>query len=138
MTVITGPPCSGKSTYARTHAKPGDIVIDFDTLCQALGSPVPHDHPDHVRAVAITMRRFAINAAVREHKRGATVWIVDSNIRLRRQMYEGAGAEIVVMGADKDELHKRADTERPELWHELIDRWTPDSEELPVKASRRW
>lgn len=32
ITVVTGPPCSGKSTYVRTHARPGDIIVDFDAI----------------------------------------------------------------------------------------------------------
>jgi predicted kinase len=30
LTVVTGPPCAGKTTYVRNNAKPGDIIIDFD------------------------------------------------------------------------------------------------------------
>lgn len=30
--LITGPPASGKSTYVRDHAKPGDAIIDLDLL----------------------------------------------------------------------------------------------------------
>lgn len=34
LTVITGAPCSGKSTYLGQHARPDDIVIDFDAIAQ--------------------------------------------------------------------------------------------------------
>ena len=40
--VITGPPCSGKSTYVREHAQDGDVLVDFDAIAQALGSAVAH------------------------------------------------------------------------------------------------
>ena len=36
--VVTGPPCGGKSTYVREHAKPGDFVIDLDRLALAITS----------------------------------------------------------------------------------------------------
>lgn len=117
LTVITGPPCSGKSTYLREHAQPGEIVIDFDALTQALGSPNPHDHSDPIRAVTIDMRRAAIRSAIQQHERGATVWIVDCNPESRM-----AGAEVVSLSADPAELHRRASAERPAMWHELIDR----------------
>ena len=138
ITVVTGPPCSGKSTYVRTHAKPGDIVIDFDTLAQALGSPVPHDHSPQVRNVIIRMRRAAIDTAL--NQRGIDVWIVDCNISPERlAAYKRAGAVIRAMTADADELHRRATAERPALWHRLIDGWSPPAGAEPVvTASREW
>lgn len=121
LTVVMGAPCSGKSTYVREHAAPGDIVIDFDVLAQALGSPDAHDHPTHIRMVTIDMRRTAIASAVQQHYAGHTVWIVDINPGERMPAYRRAGAEFVTMEASREELHARADRERPERWHSLID-----------------
>lgn len=129
LTVVTGPPCSGKSTWAREHHRPGDILIDFDVLAQALGSPTPHDHPDPVRWVTIAARRAAINSAIIQHERGATVWVVHSRIsaqELRR--YHEARADIVTLDVDRAELHRRASTQRPDRWHRLIDDWHPEAE----------
>lgn len=123
LTVITGPPCSGKSTYAREHARPGDIVIDYDLIAQALGSPDSHDHPYAIRRTAIIARRAAIGAAIEAHHTGTTVWIIDSDPpRSRLHTYRQAGAQFVNLTADPAELHRRADAERPARWHELIDR----------------
>lgn len=128
LTVVTGPPCSGKSTYAREHHKPGEILIDFDTLAQALGSPTPHDHPDPVRWVTIAARRAAINSAIIQHERGATVWVVHTSISAQEmRRYTEARAEIVTLDVDPDELHRRAAVDRPERWHRLIDSWQPEA-----------
>lgn len=121
LTVVMGAPRSGKSTYVREHTKPGDIVIDFDVLAQALGSPDPHDHNQEIRMVTIDMRHIAIASAIQAHLRGHTVWIVDINPDMRLQAYQRAGAKFVTMTADRAELHRRADAERPSRWHELID-----------------
>jgi hypothetical protein len=132
LTVVTGPPCSGKSTYAWSKAQPGDVVIDFDRIAQALGSGSPHDHPDPVRWVAIAARRAAVNAAITQHHRGATVWIVHTRIPQQdMDRYLRAGADVVTLDVDRDELHRRADAERPGLWHKLIDEWTPVAPEQP-------
>lgn len=32
VVLITGPPCAGKTTYARAHAQPGDLVLDQDAM----------------------------------------------------------------------------------------------------------
>lgn len=121
LTVVMGAPCSGKSTYVREHANPGDIVIDFDVLAQALGSPDPHDHPKHVRMVCIDMRRTAIASAIQQHVQGHAVWIVDINPGERMAAYQRAAAEFVTMQASRAELHERAERERPQRWHSLID-----------------
>ena len=125
--VVTGPPCSGKSTYVREHAQPDDVVIDYDVLAQALGSSVHHGHATHFDAIVGKARWAAIKAALEASRTdGATVWIIDSCIpdyRLRH--YQQAGAEIITLDVDRAELHRRASRERPELWHRLIDDWAP-------------
>lgn len=136
ITVITGPPCSGKSTYARTHAQPGDIVIDFDLMAQAFGSSTPHDHPAATRHVTVMARRAAIAAALTVQS--ADVWIVDCNINSDRMAaYREHGARVVTMQVDARELHRRAGAERPMRWHALIDRWQP-LEGGEVVPSRAW
>ena len=66
--VVTGHVCSGKSTYVRNHAKPGDIVIDMDRIALALsveGTP-HHDYPRHVVDVVRAARLEAMDAAQQE------------------------------------------------------------------------
>jgi hypothetical protein len=140
LTVVTGPPCSGKSTYVRTHAQPGDVVIDFDNLAQAFGSTTRHGHSQAHQQVTIAARRAAIEVAIRWHHKGANVWIVDCKVSPKRaQAYADAQAEFVTLGADKVELHRRANAERPRRWHRLIEEWAPPPEASPsVAGSREW
>lgn len=138
ITVVTGPPCSGKSTYASERHRPGDILIDFDLLAQALGSPVPHEHPEPIRWVTMHARRAAIQQAIYQHKRGAKVWIVQTTLsRAELTRYHAVGAEIITLGGDPVELHARAERERPARWHELIDGWRPVRESRAVPIDRR-
>ncbi len=138
LTVVTGPPCSGKTTYVRTRARPGDIVIDFDTMAQAFGSPTPHDHSAETRHVTMMARRAAIDAAITVSGK-TDVWIVDCNITPHRmRAYRQAGANIVGLEADRGTLHARADRERPALWHKLIEGWVPPEGVGADAASRTW
>lgn len=87
--VVTGEPGAGKSTFVRDNAGPGDIVIDFDLLAQAIGSPVEHDHDDQYLHVARAMWRAARHSAVEST---ATVWLIHarpSDYRLKRYRREG-------------------------------------------------
>lgn len=128
VTVITGPPCSGKTTYVAKHKQAGDIVIDYDELAVALGSPVTHDHPEQIKAITRTARNAAIGAALRASRQGARVWIVDTAPgRDRRRTYRQAGAEVIHLTAPRAELHRRAtDAGRPARWHHYIDRHLGD------------
>jgi predicted kinase len=124
LTVITGPPCGGKTTYARQYAKPGDIVIDFDLIAQALGSLATHGHSDHIAAVASEARHAAIAEAIAQHRKGRRVWIVDTDPgERRRKQYAIAGARTVTCTAPPAELHRRASENRPPAWHNRIDQW---------------
>ena len=41
--VITGPPCAGKSTYAREQATLNDMVIDLDRIALSIAAEeTPH------------------------------------------------------------------------------------------------
>lgn len=137
LTVITGPPCSGKSTYLRQHAKPDDIRIDFDDIAQALGSPVRHGHSEAIGRIAVDTRNAAIASAIAWHHRGTRVWVIDTAPYPGRiAQYDEAGARWVRLTADPDELHRRADEGRPHQWHARIDQWLATSG-AEVPAMRR-
>lgn len=135
--VVTGPPCSGKSTYVQDHAKPGDITIDFDALATALGSSSSHGHDPLVWNLTLRVHRVATELALALAAK-TTVWIVDGQISPdSAALYRQHRAEIVTMTVGRQELHRRASAAgRPKIWHRLIDQWAAD---LPaVSGSREW
>lgn len=138
--MVTGPPCAGKSSHVQAHAATGDVVIDLDQLARALGSDHDHTHPPAVLRVARAARHAAIAAAIREHRRGAAVWVVDALPSAgRRQVYNDAAARYVHLDPGRAELHRRATAAgRPDWTHRQIDRWPgPDTTPTPV-TSRPW
>ena len=139
LTVITGPPCAGKSTHVRQHAKPGDVVVDFDLIAQAVGSPVSHGHDSQVAEVAAAAWSGAIREAIRQHKARHRVWIVDSRpCGWRADQYSQAGARFVHLAAEASELHRRADADgRPAAWHVRIDEFLAVGDPEP-KPPTRW
>lgn len=139
ITVITGAPCAGKSTYARQHATPGDTVIDFDVIAQALGSPVTHGHEKHHVEVAAAAWAAAIDRALKEHARAGRAWIVDTApIAYRRRRYTETGARVVHLTADRAELHRRADAGRPPAWHHRIDQYCDSSRDPAPHSKTSW
>lgn len=140
LTVVTGPPCAGKSTYVRERAAAGDVVIDYDQLARALGSDHTHDHPAAVRRVARAARHAAITEAIACHRSGATVWVVDSRPSpSRRVQYDRAGAIYVHLNPGRAELRRRAllDGRRPATLR-AIDTWADTGGPVPTTTSRPW
>lgn len=122
ITVITGPPCAGKTTYVRERAKPGDVVIDFDDIARALGSPEDHDHDPRVREITAAAWSAAIRRLVSEPGT-ITAWVIDSKPTTDRQDdYRRVRARTVALTAAAPELHRRADADgRSAAWHQRID-----------------
>lgn len=48
LTIVCGPPASGKTTYVQNHADPADLVIDLDEIGARLAGASPmHDWSRH-------------------------------------------------------------------------------------------
>lgn len=139
LTVVIGPPAAGKSTWVQEHAKPGDIVIDFDKLALALTIPGgdPHDHPPAVTGVARAARNAAIEVALK-HIRGVDVYLIHSNPGERRMaQYEAMGARIVTIDPGRDVVRERCKSERPSRMFAVIDEWYRDNAPGGSSGGRR-
>jgi hypothetical protein len=96
--VISGPPCSGKTTHINNNAKPNDIVIDMDKIAFALLPDGAQDYDDKVRKIAMMARKAAVQEAVyqMQGERQRTLWIIhtdpDGN---QRMAYRAMNARIV-------------------------------------------
>jgi hypothetical protein len=99
ITIVTGPPCGGKSTYIKDNARDGDIVIDMDELARALvkGDVNNHDYGDEVRAIARAARKGAAKQAlIAGQGNRLGVWIIHTDPPASdRANYKIAGARIV-------------------------------------------
>lgn len=120
VTVVSGPPCAGKSTYVTTHATPGDLVVDYDQLAEALGSPDTHDHPAALHPFVIEARE-AVLARLRRANHLHRAWLVTTSHTPERLV---AADEVIELDVDQAEAHRRARAAgRPAKWHDLIDEW---------------
>lgn len=126
ITVVTGPPCSGKTRYVNEHRSDGAVVVDLDAIARALGYPAEHvtwndQHP------AVTAAR-----GVRSHMVGlvqrrlySESWVIDATPHpTTLRIFERAGARVVRLDPGLDECRRRAIADgRDQSTLERIDAW---------------
>jgi predicted kinase len=118
ITVVTGAPCSGKSTHVAQHATTGDIVIDMDRIALALtvDGATHHDYDEKLRSVARAARNAAVKQAlsVAQGERYLNVWIIHTDPSANdRQMYRAMNARIMEIDPGKQICLERLGS-RPE------------------------
>lgn len=75
IVALCGPPCSGKTTLAHTLALPGDVVLDYDDMARAHGSPALWRHPERYRTMAEQDMQQRIAHAY-HHPGPGTAWVI--------------------------------------------------------------
>ena len=123
VTVVAGPPAAGKTTHVREHAQPGDVIIDFDHIANALsGQDVEnHEHASHIATIAKAARQAAIDTAI---KQDCTVWLIHAIPgEKKRAEYRSRGAKVITIDPGKDVVMKRIKTERPPRMAKVAAAW---------------
>lgn len=130
ITVVTGPPCAGKSFYVRDMALDGDIVVDMDLIAVALvvDDIEQHDYSDEVRSVARSARKAAVREALRVGQVSRrNVWIVHTRPTPEwLRIYRSVNARVKIVDPGRDVCLSRL-AERPKSQHvrtkKVIDEW---------------
>lgn len=125
--IISGAPCSGKSTLARALAGPGDLVLDRDDMARRLGSPRLWMHEYRYGVAAEQWMQ-------RELRRLA--WGIEGNAYVvrclareqdRRELAAILKAEVRVLDPGEEEcVHRAVVSYRPHGTIEGIRQWYRD------------
>ena len=109
--IVTGAPCSGKSTYVAKNAAEGDVIVDYDKIAVAIGSSKPHDAVGHIRSAAFKARE-AIISYLLDNSDNAEGWIIHTKpTQEQTEAYENAGAEFITIEATMEECLERAEAD---------------------------
>lgn len=120
--VVSGPPCSGKTTFVSRNRAEGDVVIDMDAIAQALGFGQAHGASGSYLRVALAARAGAIAEVLRKR---CGAWIIHTQPSPEDvARYESCGAVLHVLDPGIDECLRRAEADaRPDGTADAIRKW---------------
>jgi hypothetical protein len=120
ITLVCGPPGAGKSTYVQDHAQANDLIVDYDLIGHALGSPDRHTHQS-IHPVINAARNAVLTQIRRADHRAAAVWIVSTNPNAAAIFPHH---HLVYLNPGRDVAYQRAaDGGRTGQALDLIDKW---------------
>lgn len=132
LTIVCGPPASGKSTYVGERAAPDDLVIDLDCIASQISGEPPHgwDRGRWLNA-ALYRRNDMLGSLSRPSKFSAAWFIVDEPKARHRDWWDQVlgPKQIVVIEADERQCLANAakdegrDLDRVEM---IATRWWVD------------
>lgn len=110
--LITGAPCSGKTTFARERMSAGDIILDVDDIWQQVTGLPRYVKPD--KAKNIVLQTFEAQADMIKRRVGnwyQAFVIIGKQAALKadrqRKAQEIDATEVVIMDTTKDECLQR-------------------------------
>lgn len=130
LSILCGPPCSGKTTYIRERAKPEDIVIDLDTIMMTLDPNYRHwtnGIYDSLLHKAVRVRN-ALLGSLQRRTSGKAWFIVSAPTEAEREWWHGKlGGEVILLHPGVAECKRRAINRGTPLATEGIERWERSS-----------
>lgn len=145
VTIVCGPPGSGKTTYVRERMRWGDLVVDLDAIFVAISGLGWYEKPECLLPFAAEARD-ALLARLGQPSEVRHAWVIMSGARradrqrLRSQLH-GTVVVLEVPGTEcmrRIALDERRATMAP-LWKDLVDRWwreyEPDDADERIRPS---
>ena len=129
LTIVTGPPAGGKSTYVREHAAPGDLVVDLDTIAANLSGHGAHDWPSKWLSAALNERNRTLGSlATRDPSTGCAWFIIGAPTPDERQWWAKKlhPREVIVLETSIDTCMQRirqATDRRRERTDDAASKW---------------
>lgn len=136
LTIVCGPPCSGKTTHVQKHARPIDTVIDLDSIITGLRPDYRHwkgmiDPLLFNQAIRV---RNALLGSLERATTGRAWFIVSAPTKAERSWWQGKlGGDVLLLHPGRDECKRRAMARGTPLAVQGVDAWETAAK-LPWQA----
>lgn len=133
LTIVCGPPCSGKSTLARMRAGPHDLIIELDEIMTTLDPAYRHWQGDRNRERlddAIRIRNRMLGSLAHGCSAPHAWFVVSAPSAQEREWWLAhLGGELVLLHPGVAECKRRAITRGTPAAIQGIDEWQRRSRE---------
>lgn len=107
--IISGSPCSGKTTFVKENMQFGDIVVDLDLIWQALSMQSIHIKPDTLKPIIFVARETIEDQIKMRAGNWSNAWVITTKSRQMEveRMATRLNGEVIYMDATKEECLER-------------------------------
>ena len=131
VTIVCGPPGSGKSYYANEMATKNDLIIDLDVIkAEVTGTRIYERQDDKARDAAIVKRNQILEQLGKQKRYEQVYFIISGAKKEERQWWSNKlGAKITIIDTPADECIKRIEADERRTGQEKRDH---------IGAVKRW
>ena len=132
--IVYGPPLAGKSTWVQEAKGKDDLVVDLDSIWQAVTGLPRYEKPARLRAVVFRLRDTLLDMVKHRAGKWVKAYIIGGypNTAERERLAQDIGASLVYVEATQEECLRRLENEKErnaDEWADYIadwfDRYTP-------------
>lgn len=126
LTIVAGPPCSGKTTYIAQHRQLHDVVIDLDTIQMELDPTYQHwsGSLNPVLFNKAVRVRNALLGALSKQVSGSAWFIASAPTKAERDWWQSQlGGRVVLLHPGSNECKARAITRGTPRARAGVDAW---------------
>lgn len=126
--IVYGSPLSGKTSYAKEIAEPGDLIVDMDSIWQCISGCDRYVKPNRLRSVAFSVRDNLLEAVKYRRGKWLNAYVIGGYpFKAERERISSTlGAREILIDATKEEcikrLHNSEDRDKEE-WEKYINDW---------------
>lgn len=135
--IVCGAPGSGKTSWATRQMRWGDLILDIDTLYQALTGLPMYEKPQTLLPVVLAIRD-AVVAQLNKPNQVQKAFIITTTTKHAEiiAIAQKLKARVVVMGTAQVLCLQRISIDprrkdKLEQWQKLVEKWFRDWRELP-------
>ena len=127
--LVYGPPLAGKTTWVMENKGKGDLVVDIDSIWEAVTGLPRYEKPQRLRAVVFRIRDELLDMAKHRFGKWSKAYIIGGYAATgeRERILAEMGATPIFIDASFDEcisrLEKCNDGRNTEEWYEYIANW---------------